>query len=281
MRSRVGIVGHGFVGQAVSNALDEHNQIILIDPKYKTVVSDLIPFNPEFVFICAPTPMNDDGSVNGDIVATIALEVSECIPDAIIVVKSTITPQVVSDIISCIIPEQRKTFVYNPEFLTERNAKDDFINAEYHVIGGDCPTCEKVADLYQYNSKCSTTDFRFMSAPEASFVKYGMNAFLATKVTFFNQLSDLVNLHGCDSTIVTNTIGLDKRIGSGHTMTPGSDGKKGFGGACLPKDTNALLDFSEGKFDLLNKVLTINNEYRIMYTVDEREKINNIKFGDK
>ena len=84
--------------------------------------------------------------------------------------------------------------------------------------------------------------------------------------------------------MVTRAMGADDRIGIKHTRVPGPDRKKGFGGACLPKDTMALLKFSESRgdsrFDLLENVLTINNKYRIMYDIDEREKVNNITFGE-
>ena len=84
--------------------------------------------------------------------------------------------------------------------------------------------------------------------------------------------------------MITRAMGADDRIGIKHTRVPGPDKKRGFGGACLPKDTMALLKFSESqgeKFDLLENVLTINNKYRIIYELDEREKVNNISFGDE
>ena len=99
---------------------------------------------------------------------------------------------------------------------------------------------------------------------------------------------DLVNLYGCSFNTVVRAVGKDDRVGIGHTRVPGFDGKRGFGGACLPKDTKAFLRFSAhdkddgttASFDLLEKVLDINSDYRVQYELDEREKVNNITFVD-
>ena len=76
---------------------------------------------------------------------------------------------------------------------------------------------------------------------EASFVKYGVNSFLASKVLWFNQFKDLVDRNDSRYSVVANAVGYDERIGKGHTKVPGFDGKKGFGGSCFPKDTLALV----------------------------------------
>ena len=162
------------------------------------------------------------------------------------------------------------------------------MNAEFHVLGGTERATAELTQIYDIFSLCKSDLYYRMSAAEASFVKYGINAFLATKVTFFNQLFDLVNSFGCSYNIITRAIGSDARVGIGHTRVPGYDRKRGFGGACLPKDTTAFLKFSEFKtdsgdiisMDILQKVLEINTRYRRHYELDEREKVNNITFGD-
>jgi UDPglucose 6-dehydrogenase len=290
---RLAIVGHGFVGQAVEFAFTHPLvQHMLIDPKkYNNDVEDfksMLPDEqPHCVFICAPTPSNDDGSVNSSIVESSVLK-SLNYTNALVVVKSTITPDVVDRLYASMSKEQHDRFCYNPEFLTEKNAKADFVSAKFHVMGGTPQAVLEIVDIYEIFGSCESNDYHRMSAYEASFVKYTINSFLSTKVTFFNQLYDLVNLYGCNFNTVVRAVGQDDRVGVGHTRVPGFDGKRGFGGACLPKDTKAFLRFSThdkddgtiASFDLLEKVLDINSDYRVQYELDEREKVNNITFVD-
>ena len=119
-----------------------------------------------------------------------------------------------------------------------------------------------------------------MTPQEASFVKYAINSYLGMKVTFFNQLSESVKNYSCNPQRVINAVANDKRIGFGHTRVPGPDGKKGFGGACLPKDMNAFINF-DSDLTLVAETVKINNKIREEYELDEREKDNNINFEDK
>jgi UDPglucose 6-dehydrogenase len=290
---RLGIVGHGFVGRAVEYAFT-HPLVDLhvADPKYDTNIDDMVEFDPMCVFICAPTPMNPEtGFVDASIVEDAVLKLIEH-TEALVVVKSTITPDIIDRLYNSMFEDGVERFVYNPEFLTEKSAEEQFVNAEFHVLGGADKATAELTQIYDIFSLCKSDMYHRMSAAEASFVKYGINSFLATKVTFFNQLFDLVNSFGCSYNIVSRAMGQDDRVGIGHTRVPGYDRKRGFGGACLPKDTTAFLKFSEFKipdgprkgeiisFDLLEKVTEINNRYRSAYELDEREKANNITFGD-
>lgn len=291
-RFRIGIVGHGFVGQAVEYAFTHPLvDFSLYDPKYNTSISSLKDQSkdehPQCFFIAAPTPSNDDGSVNGNMVEEAVLT---CLndTDALVIVKSTITPNVIDSIYQQIDSEKADRFCYNPEFLTEKNAKADFVTAKFHVVGGAPNAIMECIDIYEIFSGCQSNVYHRMTAYEASFVKYAINSFLSTKITFFNQLYDLVNMYGCNFNTIVRAVGSDDRVGMGHTRVPGFDGKRGFGGACLPKDTRALLNFStydhpdggQVSFDLLQKVLDINSAYRVQYELDEREKVNNITFVD-
>lgn len=278
---RLGIVGHGFVGKAVDYAF--HHPLVKqfwADPKYGTSVDDLINEDPDVVFIAAPTPMNpENGFVDASIVEDAVLKLARNTA-ALIVVKSTVTPDIV-DRLSIALGDDVDRFVYNPEFLTERNADNDFLNAEFHVLGGTKKATEELEEIYRIFSAIAYPNFHHMTAPEASFVKYAINSYLSTKVIFFNQLKDLVDEWGCSYNVITRAVGEDDRIGIKHTRVPGPDRKKGFGGACFPKDTSALYKFSNEQFSLLKNVLTINQEYRKLYEVDEREKVNNITFEVK
>ena len=286
---RLGIVGHGFVGRAVEYAfchplVDLH----IVDPKYDTDIDSMVEFSPMCVFVCAPTPMNpESGFVDASIVEDAVLKLIEH-TEALVVVKSTITPDIIDRLYNSMFEDGVERLVYNPEFLTEKNAEEQFVNAEFHVLGGAPNATGELTEIYDIFSLCKSDQYYRMSAAEASFVKYGINSYLSTKVTFFNQFFDLVNAFGCSYNIITRVMGNDPRVGIGHTRVPGYDRKRGFGGACLPKDTMAFLKFSEFKneagetisFDLLEKVLDINSGYRRHYELDEREKVNNITFGD-
>ena len=174
---------------------------------------------PHCVFVCAPTPSNDDGSVNSSIVESSVLK-SLNYTNALVVVKSTITPDVVDRLYASMSKEQHDRFCYNPEFLTEKNAKADFVSAKFHVMGGTPQAVLELVDIYEIFGSCESNDYHRMSAYEASFVKYTINSFLSTKVTFFNQLYDLVNLYGCNYNTIVRAAGNDERVGMGHTRVP-------------------------------------------------------------
>jgi len=273
---KISVVGHGFVGEAVEYGFDTKNtDITLIDPKHNTKVEDLYNKDIKVAFVCVPTPMSDTGDIDDSIVQDVTRKLIAN-TNAIVVLKSTVTPDSVKEL-SSIEPNR---FVYNPEFLTERNAKNDFVDATFHVFGGADNPVHQVIELYKRHSRCQVNNIWSCTAVEASFIKYAINTFLATKVTFFNQLKDETDRFGCDFETITDIISQDKRIGNSHMQVPGPDGKRGFGGACFPKDTNAMYNFSND-FELLKSVLTINADYRIIYDLDAREKEMNVTFGEK
>jgi len=274
---RIGIVGHGFVGGAVDYAFT-HGDVVkfYVDPKYDTTIDDLLEWKPHVTFICAPTPMSEDGFVDASIVEDAVLKLLEHTRGGV-VVKSTITPDIVDRLYSSVFEDDLKRLTINPEFLTESSSKEQFVMAEYHIIGGHPDACQGLAQLYQIYSLCTANEFVFCSGPEAAFIKYGVNSFLATKVTFFNQLFDSIAKFGCNFPTVISGITRDPRVGVGHTRVPGYDGKRGFGGACFPKDCKAFTLF-DTDLTLIDKCVSINNDYRNQYELDEREESNNVKY---
>lgn len=260
------IVGHGFVGQAVDYGFS-HPQVqkTIVDPKYDRTIDDINPMDYNLIFICVPTPMGDSGNIDASIVNDVITKVGKC---PLIVVKSTVTPDIVK--------HWPDNVVYNPEFLTERSAKDDFVNPPFHIMGG--VYTYDLEEYYHKYSICTPCPVYHMSAMEASYVKYAINTFLSTKVTFFNQLFDSVTKAGGNFNIVANAVGADPRVGYSHTRVPGFDGKQGFGGACFPKDCSAFVNY-DNMLTLLDKVININNDYRSQYELDEREKAQNVYYG--
>ncbi len=268
----IAIVGHGYVGKAVDYGFSTQNvNKFIVDPIYNTDTTELNEVRIDVAFVCVPTPMGKDGSIDSSIVRQVVkeLEVKSC-P---IVIKSTITPAVVSELQS-----DNEYVIYNPEFLTEKNALDDFINPPMHVFGGLKKYTEQIEQIYHRFSQCKPCPVFHMTAMEASFVKYGINSFLATKVLWMNQFKDLCDEYNAKYNVISNVIGSDPRIGHSHMQVPGPDGRKGFGGACFPKDTAAFNAFSEGSFSVLEKVIQENNKYRDQYELDAREKEQNIVY---
>lgn len=268
----IGIIGHGFVGKSVDygfthNSVEKH----VVDPIYGTSVRDL----PDcmFYFVCVPTPMGDDGVINSTILDNVMRYLLEY-RNGIIIVKSTVTPTIIKKY-------EGSGVVYNPEFLTEKSANELFVNPQFHIFGGAPMDTALVKELYETVSLCTPCPVFEMSLEEASFVKYTINTFLALKVTFFNQLYDAVAKTDANFSTIIKAVGSDSRIGHSHTKVPGFDGKKGFGGACFPKDTAAFVNFQrDNSLTLLEECIRVNNRYRSAYELDEREKAQNVNYAE-
>lgn len=268
----IGIVGHGFVGKAVDYGFSQRDvKKFIVDPNNDTNIDDLSKFDPDVTFVAVPTPMSDDGKIDASIVTKVVKELIDK-TKGFVVVKSTVTPDIMMELANL----ARDRIVYNPEFLTEKNANEDFINPKMHVFGGDPGTCRFIEELFETCSLCRPCPVFHVSIAEASLIKYGINSFLATKVLWFNQFYDTVNGHGNYNRIIS-AIANDPRIGHSHTIVPGFDGKRGFGGACFPKDTKALSYF-DPEFSILKDVITANNKIRSMYEKDSREKEQNVNY---
>lgn len=265
------VVGYGFVGEALVNGFVGNN-IYIADPKLGTYTKDYLSKDLDVVFICAPTPMGDNGHIDVSIVESILSEVGHlAVP---LVLKSTVTPELVHQF-SIDYPN----FVYNPEFLTERNASHDFEYPIMQVFGGTKENTDKLEEIYK-SSICKESPVFHMSAKEASFVKYADNTFLATKVLFWNQFFDVVQMAGCDYEKIKSAVGTDDRIGSAHMNVPGHDTRRGFGGACYIKDSMAFLRYSEDKMSVLKEAWNANCDYRNSYpTLLDREIEQHVVFN--
>ncbi len=276
---KIGIVGYGFVGKAVDYGFKRDIEKIIIDPKLDTSIGNLKYHNPEFIFICVPTPMNSDGNQDSSIIEQVLVEINKDFSESIVIIKSTVLPNIIEKL-----SQSHKHFVYNPEFLREKTANEDFVKANSLILGGESDDLKRVTELYKNHSNCKIDDIYETDVISASLVKYSINTFLASKVIFFNQLYDiykaLTPAIKWDEFITM--INSDKRIGESHMDVPGHDGRLGFGGACFPKDTAALLALSKDidkEFSLLKEVIRINNSIRMQYNeLDEREKEQGVNY---
>ena len=280
---KIGIIGHGFVGKATDYGFNTKSvQKFVVDPNYHSTVEDMVNAgDPKFSFIAVPTPMNEDGSINSSIIESVFNDLVKHKSNTIAIVKSTVTPDVISKL-EKIYPRM----VYNPEFLTERNANEDFVNAEFLIIGGNSPALvDAVEHLYVNHSMCKPCPVHKVDLQAASMIKYTLNCFMATKVLFFNQIKDLFDKSGTSTPWgqFTGIIGADSRMGKTHMSVHGPDGRKGFGGACFTKDTAALITYANKvgtPFTSLEEVVSANQEIRNQYSeLDEREKEQNVNYN--
>ena len=258
----IGIIGQGFVGNAIYQKFKNYFDVLTYDldkSKSNSTKEDLI-FKSDTIFLCLPTPMNNDGSCNVDILQT-ELENIDLITDnqetkKTIVIKSTVSPGTTARWNSLY---DSLNLVFNPEFLTEVNAIEDFNNQNRIILGGPRPATTELRRLYSKvfpKAHIIKTD-----STHAEMVKYLTNSFLATKVSFANEIYQICDKLKIDYDKVVEYATLDDRLGKSHWNVPGPDGDFGFGGHCLPKDLSAIINQFD-TYGLLEAVEEVNNQVR-------------------
>ena len=245
---KIGIIGRGFVGSAVqfgfsaATGCDAEVKVYDKDPNRSLNTLDEVVNESDFIFLSVPTPANLDGSVNLDIVDEALSSVNDVIKkDNIILLRSTMIPGSTKNF-------QKKypqlKLVFNPEFLTERSAKFDFINQSRYILGGDPEHTAKVAEMYRCRFGKSISVVETNTAT-AELIKYMNNCFFATKVSFMNEMKLVSDACGADWELAVDGFIRDGRIGHSHINVPGHDGKLGFGGVCFPKDIMAMINLGK------------------------------------
>lgn len=263
---KLGIIGNGFVGSAIIHGFVLHTDDIMIydkNPKRSTHTINNLALNSDIIFICVPTPMFESGECDLSIVESVVEELSQykSINKKVIVIKSTVVPGTTEGL-AAKYPEMN--FVFNPEFLTERKARLDFINTSRIVLGSNNPLANNIVEkLYRLRfpyTKIIKTDFG-----TAQLIKYMANCFFATKVSFMNEMFQICDAINGDWEKAIEGFITDGRIGNSHIDVPGHDGDMGFGGKCFPKDLNAMIKKSEElgvSPDVMKGAWKKNNEVR-------------------
>ncbi len=197
------------------------------------------------IFIAVGTPPRGDGSCDLSYVEEVAKEIANHLDGYKVIVTKSTVPVGTGKRIKKIIEENRKNNTHfdvasNPEFLREGAAIEDFMRPNRVVIGSESPQASAILQdlyrpLYLLETPFVTTDIE-----TAELIKYASNSFLATKISFINEMAQLCERLGADVHMVAKGIGLDKRIGP-KFLHPGP----GFGGSCFPKDTRALVSLAE------------------------------------
>ncbi len=304
------VVGVGYVGLVTGVCLaDLGNRVVCLDineekverlkdgvmPIYEPGLEELVERNvkagrlmfttsyaegikdAEFVFIAVGTPEGVDGEADLRYVRMVARSIADEMEHPLVIVNKSTVPVGTGDWVSDIIREHRNgnvdfSVVSNPEFLREGSAISDFLNPDRVVLGSlDEEAAEKVAQLYlPLRTTIMITDLR-----TAEMIKYASNAFLATRISFINEIANICEALGADVKEVATGMGYDKRIG--HYFL---DAGVGYGGSCFPKDVKALSYMADVKGrhpQLLHAVMEINDDQRRMVVRKLKKALDGLK----
>ena len=277
---KVGIIGLGFVGNAMYQSFLIKNVNVTVYDKFKDggigTFNDIL--DTDILFLALPTPYNSIKKQYeyGPIEETLD-KLKQANYKNAIVIKSTVTPETTINL-------EKKYglgLIHNPEFLTARTANEDFHNQKHIVLGKG----ELVDDLDNinvinfYKEYYPDAEISLCTSLESESMKIFCNSFYAVKVQFFTELYQLCQKNNTDYNIIKEMMLKNNWINHMHTNIPGPDGSVSYGGFCFPKDTNAFSTFSRGDFAVLDEVIKCNNIYRKAYELDEREKEQKVNYG--
>jgi glycosyltransferase involved in cell wall biosynthesis len=251
MDNKIGIIGIGIVGKAVSSVFPE---AILYD-KYKNIGSIQDINNADIIFICVPTPYTLE---TGFDFSAVDNAISILNGSKIVVIKSTVLPGT-TEYLQDKYPNHK--ILFNPEFLRAAFAKEDMVNPSMQIIGTTQKSVSEAQNILNILPKAPFSKIIF--SKEAEMVKYFINSFLATKVIFANQIYDLCNKAEIDYNTIKECVVNDKRIGESHLEVKAG---RGYGGACFPKDVRSLINYGDKlqiDLRLLKTMEGINEHLRI------------------
>ena len=266
----IGIIGQGFVGNAVFQKFRNYYNVYTYDLQAKlcNATNEEIFVECDTIFVCLPTPMNKDGSCYTGLVEAELRDLDEkCRFDQnkkkTIIIKSTISPGTTA--------KWNKQFknlnvVFNPEFLTEANAVSDYENQNRIILGGPRKATTKLKPIFAKvfpKAAIIKTDSTY-----AEMVKYVTNSFLATKVSFANEMYEICNGLDIDYDKVIEYAQYDDRLGKSHWSVPGPDGDFGYGGHCFPKDVKALIHVAK-KLNVTPTILTATDDKNFYVRTDK------------
>ena len=298
------VIGAGYVGLTTAACLaDLGNDVVVVDinreriaqlkhhrvPFYEPGLSELVERNAkagrlafttsyddavpgaEYAIIAVSTPEGDGGEADLSYVEAAANSIADSMDGPLVVVNKSTVPPLTGDMVSTVLKQRNATHaaavVSNPEFLREGSAIQDFMHPDRVVIGShDREAADKVARLY---APLMAPILITPNIYTAEMVKYASNAFLATRISFINEVARICERVDADAKLVAEGMGLDKRIGPGYL-----DAGIGYGGSCFKKDVKALAALAE-RFDyhpeLLHAVMDINRDQRMLVIDKLRE----------
>jgi len=276
---KINIIGYGYVGSAIGHLcklndihFNVYDTLTKDVPYYFSDLQQMI-INSELsgklnvYFVCVPTPSKDKGNNDdhhGDcdtsIVETVINQLNEHVSEkSVIILKSTVTPGT-SVRLNETISNKHISFVFCPEFLKEATFLDDIENAEFSLLGvsDDIPVYLKreLTNVFNdmYSHKTDQIDVIFEGYTICEMFKYTVNVFLSVKVWYFNEIHQICEKFGVEYNKLKALFPLEERIGESHTKVPGPDGKMGFGGKCLVKESKGMARLQE-KLGIPNDIL--------------------------
>jgi len=237
---KIGIVGYGYVGEAMCNFFMSKYEVFVFDgPKGLGMEADINKC--DMAVVCVPTPMGEDGACDTSIVE----QVVGWIDTPLILIKSTVSPGTTDRLIN----KYGKRIVFSPEYCGEpdydpgHNFASNAANEPFHVFGGNPEDTSAVTQIVSRLAGPTKVYYQ-VSAIEAEIIKYMENAFLGTKVVFTYEMQKICETLGADFHKVREGWLLDPRINKSHTMYF-ADNESPFGGKCLPKDINGIIQACE------------------------------------
>lgn len=293
---KIAVVGTGYVGLVTGTCFAETgNQVICVDidvakvekmrqgvvPIYEPHLDVLFERNikanrlsfttnlaegikdAEIIFLALPTPPGEDGSADLSYILGVAEQLGKLITDYKVIVDKSTVPVGTAEKVHAAVAKNAKCefdIVSNPEFLREGFAVDDFLKPDRVVIGTSSERAQKVMDQLYKPFVRQGNPIIFMDEKSAELTKYAANSFLATKITFMNEVANFCELVGADVDKVRIGIGSDDRIGK-RFLFPGI----GYGGSCFPKDVQALVKSGKENnfsFEILNAVMAVNEDQK-------------------
>ena len=308
--TKIAVVGTGYVGLVTGTCFAETgNQVICIDidaDKVEKMKNGIIPIyepnldtifernisakrlsfttsledgikDAEIIFLALPTPPGEDGSADLSYILGVTEQLGKLITEFKVIVDKSTVPVGTAEKVHAVIAQNAQVdfaVVSNPEFLREGFAVSDFMKPDRVIIGTRDERARKVMESLYRPFVRQGNPIYFMDEKSAELTKYAANSFLATKITFMNEVANFCELVGADVDQVRVGIGSDTRIGK-RFLFPGI----GYGGSCFPKDVQALVKSGEDfnfKFEILSAVLKVNQEQKIILF----PKIKNFFRGD-
>lgn len=270
MRIQIGIIGYGTVGQAYHNFFKDKCDIAINDPKYEKSVSiQKLKEVSSLILICVPANTKNNGEIDTSILYKILANLNNqeksLQNNPLVCIKTTILPDIANDIIN---RYKYLKICYTPEYIRDDFAFDDVHKFESLVIGGELIYSQQIETIFKkYGTHYKTFKTSFVDIETAAFLKYMENSFLGLKVSFMNEMFDVFNALETNIPWVSamDAFHNDSRMGNSHYFVPGPDGKRGWGGKCLPKDIAAFIKYiKNNNFHprLLESVAKINKDHR-------------------
>ena len=272
----IGIIGLGFVGGAMFKSFSEKGVSIVGYDKYKNGGMGSLEsvLNCDIVFLCLPTLFNEElKEYNKGPINEVCLELEKNKYKGVVVVKSTVEPETINKLSK----KYNLKLCHNPEFLTARTAYEDFHNQKHIVLGSGLNTTIEDMDSVKefYERHYPEASVSLCTSLESESMKIMCNSFYASKVMLFNEYYLLCMKNGANYNVIKNLMLKNNWINSMHTSVPGPDGSLGYGGACFPKDTQALCEYMKS-YNSPSVVLesVINEKDEVRDLQKKKEKVN-------